>query len=402
MKLHYFNPGHEVAVFNGSPFYVAPANVRLMQRELAFLPAWYAQDDDFILVGNDFDFDFFKTFQKKFPYLPQPISFYDNYILNINKEKTKFDDLEASYWGISPTAVNFFEKIKVENAINLRIDKWRSDFCELCSRKTANNCLIFLKNKIPQMKVDVPQFVNSMEIFENVIQNSNGILIAKLPFSSSGRGILRIDTDSFSRSIRQIIQGWLRRQGCITIEAMYDKILDFAMEFRCEAGENIDFIGYSLFQTDNKLSYRANILDSQKNIENRICQFIDSKFIDKIKIEISIFFKEKYKNYTGFLGVDMLIYKSENQYFVYPCVEINMRANMGIIAVNFAKQYLFSGKSGRLSIDFCKNSGEVFANHLKMMKTSPPHFADGKLFEGYLPLCPVNSNSKYWAYVIAD
>ncbi|MCL1867873.1 MAG: hypothetical protein FWF72_02835 [Paludibacter sp.] len=402
MKLHFFNPGHEAAVSNGSPFYFAPANVRLMQRELAFLPAWYAQSNDFVLVGNDFDFSFFENLKNNFQNLPQPISFDQNYILNLHNKKTSFEHLEAALWGISPAAINFFEKIKTENEIDLQIGQWKNEFTALCSRQTANECLIFLKKKIPQIAVAVPQFVNSMQTLENVINNYKGMLIAKNPFSSSGRGVLRIDAKNFSRASAQIIHGWLRRQGSVCIEPMYNKILDFAMEFHCQENENVDFVGYSLFQTDKKCAYNGNILDSQKNIEKIICQYIDIELLEKIKIEIRFFLKEKYIKYSGFIGVDMLIYISENQCFIYPCVEINMRANMGIVAINFVEKYLFTGKKGRFTINFCKNEGEIFAKHLQMTKQFTPRFVEGKLREGYLPLCPINASSKYWAYVVVD
>jgi len=402
MQLHYFNPGHEAAVSNGSPFYVAPANVQFMQRELAFLPAWYAQNNDFVLVGNDFDFSFFENNKKYFPDLAQPISFDKDYILNFNRIKSFGAEIYASFWGISPAAINFFEKIGAKNEINLHIVHWEKEFQNLCSRRAANECLIYLKHKIPQIAVEVPQFVNSMQMFENVINNTDEMLIAKNPFSSSGRGILRIDPKNFSRATRQIIHGWLRRQGCVSIEPMYTKILDFAMEFRCVNGQNAVFEGYSLFETDKKCAYKNNILTFQKKIENIICQFVDIELIEQIKNEINVFLNEKYKNYSGFLGVDMLIYVSENQYFIYPCVEINMRANMGILAINFVEKYLCTDATGRLAVDFCKNSGDIFAQHCQMTKKFPLHFADGKLCKGYLPLCPVNENSKYWAYVVVD
>jgi len=402
MNLHYFNPGHEAAVFNGSPFYFAPKNVQLLQSELAFLPAWYAQDDDFVLVNSNFNFSFFENIETNLSTLPQPFSFDKNYILDFKNKKIPSGELNATSWGISPASIHFFEKIREVNAINLHIEQWKNEFWELCSRRAAQECLIYLKQKIPQIVVAVPQFENSMQAIENVINNASEMMIAKNPFSSSGRGILRIDTKNFSCSTQQIIRGWIRRQGCISIEKMYDNILDFAMEFRCVSGENAEFIGYSLFETNNKCIYTGNILDSQKNIKTQIGKFIDIELIEKVKSEIGVFLNEKYKNYSGFLGVDMLIYISENQYFIYPCVEINMRANMGIVAINFVEKYLCTNKSGRFTVSFSNNEGEIYGSHCRMTKQIPAHFADGKLCEGYLPLCPVKENSKFWAYIVVN
>ncbi|GHT18620.1 hypothetical protein FACS189429_5390 [Bacteroidia bacterium] len=392
--LHYFNPGHEAAVMNGSPFYQSPANVQTMQRELAFLPAWYAQNTDFVLVDADFDFDFFEKLKKNLPSLPQPISFIPH--------NNPFDSLRAACWGISPAAIHFFEKIKTENVIDLQIPQWKCEFRHLASRTTANECLIYLKNKIPAIQVAVPQFVTSMQEAENLINNANEMLIVKSPFSSSGRGILRINPQDFNRATRQILQGWLNRQGCVSIEPMLCKVLDFALEFRCNDSSTVEFAGYSLFETDEKGSYTGNILNSQENIKKVIIKYIDIQLISNIKIEIRKFLQKKYKNYSGYLGVDMLIYNFENQYFIYPCVEINMRANMGILAVNLVKNFLFSAKSGRFTVNYDKITGNILKHHQEMTKKFPPRFTSGKLLEGYLPLCPVSKNSKYWAYVIVN
>ena len=52
-RIHYFNPGHETAVLLGTQNYTAPTNVRKMQKDLALLPVWYAEEDDFVyLEGN--------------------------------------------------------------------------------------------------------------------------------------------------------------------------------------------------------------------------------------------------------------------------------------------------------------------------------------------------------------
>jgi len=400
MNLHYFNPGHEAAVFNGSPFYCAPANVQLLQNELSFLPSWYAQSNDFVLVGSNFDFTFYEKLKNNFPSFPQPIFVDKNCVIDFKNKENPNVPMSAAYWGVSPAAIHFFEKIREENAINLSVGRWKEEFTGLCSRRAAQKCLMYLKQKIPQITVDIPVFVNSMQNIENEINKTNEMLLVKEPFSSSGRGILRIDAQNFTRSVRQIVQGWLNRQGYVSIEKMYDKILDFAMEFRCTAGENTDFLGYSLFETDTKLSYTGNILDSQKNIEDKICKFIHIELIEKIRNEIGYFLNEKYKNYSGLLGIDMLIYISENQYFIYPCVEINIRANMGIVAINFVEKYLCADKTGRFNVNFCRKEGEVFVNHCLLTKNCPARFWQGKLCEGYLPLCPVNENNKFWAYVI--
>lgn len=51
-RIHYFNPGHETAVLLGTQNYTAPTNVRKMQKDLALLPVWYAEEDDFVYLED--------------------------------------------------------------------------------------------------------------------------------------------------------------------------------------------------------------------------------------------------------------------------------------------------------------------------------------------------------------
>ena len=52
-KIHFFNPGHETAILQGSENYTPPANVQRMIRELSYLPVWYADPEDFVFTGRD-------------------------------------------------------------------------------------------------------------------------------------------------------------------------------------------------------------------------------------------------------------------------------------------------------------------------------------------------------------
>ena len=52
-KLYVFNPGHDLALANGSASYMMPDSARRFANDLAFLPAWYAQRAD-VLVPKGF------------------------------------------------------------------------------------------------------------------------------------------------------------------------------------------------------------------------------------------------------------------------------------------------------------------------------------------------------------
>ena len=50
MKLHIFNPEHDIALAADVRRFTAPLAARQLRRDLAFLPALWAEDGDFVLV----------------------------------------------------------------------------------------------------------------------------------------------------------------------------------------------------------------------------------------------------------------------------------------------------------------------------------------------------------------
>ena len=47
-----FNPDNDLALANGDMNYLPPRSARRMAIDLAFLPAWYADDGDAVLIPN--------------------------------------------------------------------------------------------------------------------------------------------------------------------------------------------------------------------------------------------------------------------------------------------------------------------------------------------------------------
>lgn len=391
--LHYFNPGHEGAVHNGSSYYIAPANVVLMQKELDFLPAWYADNEDVVLVSDDFDTDFYRLLKRKFPELPKPVK---------KEYLPQYDSESVVFWGVSPNVVHQFFELNKSLNLNLDIPKWENDFFELTSRETANKCLLFLIEKVPETFMSVPHLFQTLKDAEIFIFGSQSILIAKAPFSSSGRGLLWIRPSDYNRATQQILRGIFNKQGSVSIEQALDKQLDFAMEFISSGDGKIKFIGYSLFKTNKKGSYLGNTLTSQQNIEKTLDSYIPVRTLESVKENLLTFLSGKFRKYKGCIGVDMLVYSDGNQYKLYPCVEINMRSNMGLVALKMSENYLVENAEGRFIVDYSKYEGEIYKQHLHLFNENPPIFENGKLLSGYFPLCPVLPQSHYWAYVIVE
>lgn len=394
MNIHYFNPGHETAVNNASPYYTPPANIAAMQEELSFLPAWYADREDKVLVDSK-DEVYYSYLIKKFSTLVQPVS---------QNELTQYIDANVSLWGVSPQAIRYFEELNKELEINLNIPEWSDEYKYLNSRLAARDCLSELINSIPLLsQAVIPQFYTKLDDINKAVDTSIYQLLAKAPYSSSGRGLLWLPTTGLTRTENQILHGILKKQGCVSIERVLDKQMDFAMEFMADGKGNIAFAGYSLFYTNAKGGYEANYIGSQESIIEQLSEKISLDLLDSVKNKlINILSKKLATLYNGCIGVDMLIYLEDNEYKLHPCVEINMRYNMGFLSCRLYENYIATQSCGKFYIDFNPKAEEMYNNHLLMEEKHPIRIENGKITSGYLSLCSINRSNRYRAYVLIE
>jgi len=95
----------------------------------------------------------------------------------------------------------------------------------------------------------------------------------------------------------------------------------------------------------------------------------------------------------------MMICQTGEGYSVQPCVEINMRMNMGMVARLFHDRFIECDGEGRFTIGYFKKPGSALLLHQEMQRESPLRVVDGKIVSGYLSLTPVVADTRYTAYI---
>lgn len=393
--LYYFNPGHEYAMINASPYYMAPANMVKMQRDLAYLSAWYADNKDAVLIEDNLPANFIQLLQQH--NLNLPIGVTQNKLIATNN---KYADVHC--WGVSPQALNYIESINKKYHINLQLPKWDNKLITLSSRLFSKECLIYLVTKNKEIKEDIiPRYFDNLADIKTIVDESSVRLLAKAPYSSSGKGLLWLPEDGLTRTEEQILHGVLKKQGTISVERALNKVVDFALEFNIGNKETCSFTGYSLFNTNKKGGYECNYLGSQNNIINTLSSFIDLTLLNEIKLDLISFLDQNLRDiYRGCVGVDMMIYKEKDQYLLHPCVEINIRDNMGLLAYHIYQKYIATESEGYFYIDFFKDSNTLAEDHSIMKQKYPLVCNHGKIESGYMSLCPIGKDTQYRAYIL--
>lgn len=199
-------------------------------------------------------------------------------------------------------------------------------------------------------------------------------VIAKAPWSCSGRGLVRSRHMPREQFLQQVA-GIIRRQGSVMLEPEYEKVLDFALLFEADGRGNVDQRGLSVFTTNQHGGYTANLLESQQQLRSRIVQLCRAGEFEAVEMAVAEALPDLLGDYRGPLGIDMLVCADGT---IDAAVELNLRYTMGFVALDFMR-YVDPHSSGTLSVvpgpeKAC--SGAVVEDH--------------KLTAGTLDLTPAN------------
>lgn len=397
-KLHYFNPGHETAILFGSENYTPPANVQKMQRQLALLPVWYADADDFVWVEEIVSPRFFSLQPKELRPFATPVGRND-----FHKLTTDGTRKEVQPWGLSPHSLSLFSHLGQTYNLPLTVPTWKKEYTRLTSRVTATECLENIRQRLPELSLPaLPKFCTKMTEIEKYLLIQNAPFVVKTPFSSSGRGLLWLRQRKLTDKDKNWIKGALQKQGAVSIECGLEKIQDFAMEFSSDGQGGIRYEGLSVFNTETRGAYCGNLLEHPARMLKRLTGFINEDIYRQVREAVAEALRDTYASaYEGYLGVDMLIYKQKDgSYGIHPCLEINMRYTMGMVAWRLFQKYLSPQALGDFRIAYEAEPGEAYKQHHFMKKAYPLKFENGKITEGYLSLCPVTKETNYRAYML--
>lgn len=170
----------------------------------------------------------------------------------------------------------------------------------------------------------------------------NGGAVVKLPWSSSGRGVFAAGALT-AQQLHSVVDGAIRRQGAVMVERCLPGVLDCATLFRCSGGA-LHFEGYSVFRNMRFGEYGGNLLAPQSDIENVISRLVGAAALRDttraLHAALSSVLSPVLEFYDGFLGVDMLVWRSQQGLRLAPCIEINLRTTMGVVAMGVANRLM--------------------------------------------------------------
>lgn len=377
MKYHIFNPESDFALALGAQHYCAPRNILHFREDLSLLPMWYADSEDFVIVEGDIPAAWMQDIRKE---LLNGVSWVKN------SSQLKKEKISLRPWGWN------YSFCKEWNVKGVDCEKLR----ELSGRSISISLLSFLKEQgfaFHDGFVMPKKILQESEVQAFLSQNPSVVL--KLPWSSSGKGLRVVENGILDELSRKWVANGLLRQGFIMSEKLYSKNTDFAMEFFCRERE-CRFVGYSLFQTQ-KGKYVGNILMPDEAIEEHLSALGGTSIkqcLDDLKLWIAMFLDQHISPYyQGYAGVDMMLVEEGGALHVHPCVELNLRMNMGCVSRIFYDRYVQNGKKGVFKVLSFRGYEELKKFHEEKQLERPLKLQGHKIVSGYLPLTYIQDGS---------
>jgi hypothetical protein len=407
--IYLFNPTCEYAVANGHTSWQPNRLLQKMEEDLGTLPLFFARPQDVILVKKMPPPDFTERLGRAGITPPRFVLLKEmaTDTAFIQKPKGKLIP-----WGWSPAAHRLLRPLKPSCSQafkNSPVAEWKPEYREIYSKKFALEVLKSILPGLPREKVlqpyELPEVCQTKQELETLL-NRWGKLMVKAPWSSSGRGLQRVTKTPVAPKVWEKLLGIIKEQGYAMAEPYLEKVLDVAFQFEIKKGK-IQFKGVSRFLTDKKGQYQGNFLNGwpDKGLEKiapEVVSFASS--LSNMLINPLINALENSllaRIYEGNFGVDTLIFRDTNDRLrVNPCLEINVRQNMGLLSLHL-ENLPSPGKKGVFNIFY--QPGKSFYTFQKEMETNyPVQFAGNHIESGFFPLTLADNNTSFGAYLLVN
>ncbi len=393
-RLYYFNPEHDLALANGNAHFQAPESATAFADDLSLLPCWFAEE-----VASEVLSD--QEFGEDLNVLGLDVATIPLF------SKDKIEEFKVEPWGWDLAVRKFFLNNGVAEKL-LPTPEKIDEYKQLAHRRLTIEAMNYLRKKsiYPDSLPFVAEELKSISEV-NAFAAKYPEVVFKAPWSGSGKGVFwssGVLTPSLSGWCKRVIE----KQGSVMGEVAYDRVQDFAMEFKVGRGDVV-FAGYSLFFTEGSGIYRGNYLLSNEDIEAELTKWVSVDYLRWLRDELTNFLREKVaKVYTGFVGVDMFVYSATRdmrhetrdiEYKINPVVEFNLRMTMGMVARVIYDRCVQKGAKGMFTIDHFP-PGQLLMDHNQQREANPIEIEGGRFKKGYFSLCPITEHTVYRACVV--
>ncbi len=333
MKLHVFNPEHDLALAAHQSRFTAPRAGRQLRHDLGFLPALWAGEGDVVWVD---DITLARLSLSQIGIEPKATLADRAMLCAMLRHK---QDVEVEPWGWNLALRQQLLDCGMSPHL-LPTDEQLDLVRRMSHRAWGTTHLLRPLTTLPGTIGEAHE-LRSVDEVKALTHNSQG-LVVKAPWSSSGRGMryLRTHHPGAPVEIDPPVANWManviERQGSLMAEPLYNKTMDFGMEFESDGRGTIAYRGLSLFSTTHG-AYTGNLLDTEAHKLQQLHRHLSPQLLGDVKHQIISLLSPAFNGtYRGPFGIDMMVVTHHGTTFLHPCVELNLRRTMGHAALSLS------------------------------------------------------------------
>ena len=348
-RLWVFNPGHEEALsFSREKRYTLSKEIRWMRHELSPLLRLLASGEDLI-------------------YAPASPDGIPARLLNAEGDDLPAGcdlpaELSVVLWGLDDHIVRELRECPLFLATTLLFPPITPSYLRLSHRRASYDLLAYLVSELGYPSDLLPRWIEAgvdksdtelrlRAAIEGIKSRPLGDptrVLIKRPYSSSGRGVFPLPLPLQEKHLEALV-GSCTRSGSVSIEPYLEVVDNWALEYtRSESGE-VSFFALSHFDTlPSGRAYLGNILTSPEDLWERLTSLMSEEALLALINAQCTWLEEELSDsqYTGYIGIDLFFYRDGERLRLHPCVEINLRTTMGVLAHFAYEQYVPDGRKG--------------------------------------------------------
>lgn len=332
-EAHLFYPENDLALARDIARYTAPPAAVQLRRSGLTLPFFYGNAGDAV-VAQGVDAQWLGRIR-------------DAFGPDVSLWHSGDEGFAPAPWGWSKASRQYFADLGFPASV-LPSDAALDAIRGLSHRRTAARVASMVATDLPFAVASPARELSTMEEINEFIRQHPDGTVLKLPWSSSGRGL--VATDPVTAVQQQgMFAGMLARQGTVMAEPRYRRLLDFAMLFTIEGGK-CQYAGMSVFSSVGLGTYAGNELAPEAELQARVAALCGADRLEAIKTSLTKVLAEVAgMNYSGPLGVDMMAVAGAG-FPVVPVSEINFRMTMGHLCHRFYSRYAADGARGTFTV----------------------------------------------------
>ena len=219
---------------------------------------------------------------------------------------------------------------------------------------------------------------------------THGPCLVKLPFSSSGRGLWRIN--QLDNQLEETLRKLLKRHRTLLVEPLLDKQQDYGAEYYINKEGEVQFVGLCAFETDDQGRYLESLCQDPEETLRQLADSLNDpdELHQALEQHRAYLSREVAPYYQGPVGIDLLTYRTDTlspSLALHPWVEINLRYTMGHYALDLYRERIPQGSPNQYRFGILSAPR---AKALLATATAPMLDATGRLRSGLLPLTSPN------------